>query len=160
LKDAYNGLSLFGVSALKAMKSILKYINLGYISNSPNISFYYLIETCSKSGLMVYQCWRGTNFTEDGVHQPICYTILRVLPWHTGNHLKDFTFKHNMITGTYNTRGQHYKGHYNFPLVNWHQKALNLDIIHKVVPVSKPLANWVNGDLNTQTTKVFGILLV
>lgn len=79
---------------------------------------------------------------------------------HTANRLKDFAFRHNMKTGTYNATGQHYCGHFDPRLINLRQQLLNLDKIRIHVPQSVPVSNWVNGDLYTQTTEVFGILPV
>jgi hypothetical protein len=162
LKDAQTGQPLFGPSAWKIVKSVLEHIRLGYISDPPNVPLYYPLGACSVTGLTIYRCWRGTNFTEGGVHRPIRHSmpISGVSPCHTANRLKDFTFRHNMQTGTYNTTGQHYSGHFDIELINTCQELLNSDLVRRGVPNSLPISNWVNGNLYVQTAEVFGILPV
>lgn len=160
LQDAQTGQPLFGRSTLKTVKSILEYIKLGYISDPPNIPLYYPLGVCSVTGLTRYRCWRGTNFTEGGVHRPIRHSmpISGVSPRHTANRLKDFGFRHNMRTGTYNTTGLNYTGHFDIQLINRRQQLLNSEAIRQAIPKSSPVANWVNGSMYVQTTEVFGIL--
>ncbi|KAF6745215.1 hypothetical protein DFP72DRAFT_1077806 [Ephemerocybe angulata] len=162
LKDAQTGQPLFSPSAWKSAKSVLEYIKLGYISDPPNIALYYPLGIDKKTRLTIYRCWRGTNFTKGGVHRPIrhCMPISGVSPRHTANRLKDYTFRHNMRTGTYNTTGQHYLGHFDIHLINKRQELLNSSRIHAAVPSSTPVGNWVNGNLYVRTTEVFGILPV
>ena len=54
-------------------------------TDPPNIPLHYCIGIIKKSGLPVYRCWRGTNFTEGGVHRPIrrSLPISGVSPEHT-----------------------------------------------------------------------------
>ncbi|KAF6743937.1 hypothetical protein DFP72DRAFT_1079352 [Ephemerocybe angulata] len=135
LKDAQTGQPLFSPSAWKSAKSVLEYIKLGYISDPPNIALYYPLGIDKKTRLTIYRCWRA-------------------------NRLKDYTFRHNMRTGTYNTTGQHYLGHFDIHLINKCQELLNSSRIHAAVPSSTPVGNWVNGNLYVRTTEVFGILPV
>jgi hypothetical protein len=160
IKDSKTGAPLFNGNAWKTTKSILEYIKMGYISDPPNVALYYRIGVCSKSGLPVYRCSRGTNFTEGGVHRPIwrCMPVSGVSPQHASNRLKDWVFAHNMRTGTYNTTGQPYRGHYDLQLINDRQELLNSEIIRNVIPQSQCVSGWVNGNLYVPTTEVFGIL--
>jgi hypothetical protein len=99
LKDAQTGLPLFNAQAWKVAKNILELIKAGYISDPPGVPLYYVIGIAKKSGLPIYRCWRGTNFTEGGVHRPIRHSlpIGGVSVRHTANRLKDFVFRHNML---------------------------------------------------------------
>lgn len=161
LKDAQSGLPLFSSNTWKTVKNILEIIKLGQISDPPGIPLYYCLGIAS-NGLPIYRCWHGTNFTEGAVHRPIRKSMpySGVSPRHTANRLKDFVFRHNMLVGTYNTTGQHYKGHFDIWLINERQSLLNSERIRQLIPKSQPVARWVNGDLYIQTTEVFGILPV
>ncbi|KAF6742765.1 hypothetical protein DFP72DRAFT_1104354 [Ephemerocybe angulata] len=162
LKDAQSGLPLFGTNTMKTVKNILVLIKRGFISDPPNIPLYYPIGVVAETGLTVYRCWRGTNFTEGGVHRPIrrSMPISGASPQHTCNRLIDFIFRHNMLTGTYNTTGQHYRGHFDIDLINLRHKLINSDIIRQSIPKATPLANWVDGNMYVRTTEIFGILPV
>ncbi|KAJ7579953.1 hypothetical protein C8J56DRAFT_1058250 [Mycena floridula] len=159
LKDAATGLPLFNAAAWKTIKNILELIKGGYISDPPDVELYSCLGTDS-NGLPIYSRGRGTNFTEGAVHRPIrhCLPIGGASPRHTSTRLKDFMLKHNLIVGTYNTTGQHYRGHYDLWLTNRRQRLLNSELIKQLIPSSSPLAGWVNGDLYVQTKEVFGIL--
>ncbi|KAF8876293.1 hypothetical protein CPB84DRAFT_1852998 [Gymnopilus junonius] len=161
LKDAQSGLPLFSANTLKTVKNILEIIKLGQISDPPGIPLYYCISIAS-NGLPIYRCWRGTNFTEGAIHRPIRKSMpySGVSPRHTATRLKDFVFRHNMLVGTYNTTGQHYRGHFDLWLINERQSLLNSEKIRQLIPKSQPVARWVNGNLYVQTTEVFGILPV
>ena len=99
LKDAQTSIPLFNAQAWKTVKNILELVKKGYISDPPGVSLYYVIGVCSKTNLPIYCCWRGTNFTEGGVHRPIRHSLPRggVSPRHTLTWLLDFIFHHNML---------------------------------------------------------------
>ena len=99
LKDAQTGIPLFNAQAWKTVKNILELIKKGYISDPPGVPLYYIIGVCNKTNLPIYRCWRGTNFTEGGVHRPIRHSLPRggVSPRHTLARLLDFIFHHNML---------------------------------------------------------------
>ena len=98
LKDAQTGVPLFSAQTWKVVKSVLELIKAGCVSDPPGVPLYYVIGIASSSGLPIYRCWRGTNFTEGGVHHPIRHSlpISGVSVRHTVNRLKDFIFHHNM----------------------------------------------------------------
>ncbi|KAF9000804.1 hypothetical protein BDZ89DRAFT_1170255 [Hymenopellis radicata] len=160
LKDAESGLPLFNAAAWKTAKNILVLVKSGYISDPPGLSLYHFLGYSSSSGLPIYQCFRGTNFTEGGVHRPIrhCMPLGGASPRHTVNRLLDFIFRHNMRVGTRNKTGTSYRGHFDPWLINQRQLLLNSEEVRSLVPASKPVAGWVNGDLYEPTTEVFGIL--
>lgn len=162
LKDAQSGLPLFNAEAWKTAQSILKMIKNGFISDPPNISLHYCIGIIKKSGLPVYRCWRGTNFTEGGVHRPIrrSLPISGVSPEHTYTRLKAYQFRHNMLVGTYNMTGQRYHGHFDLWLINELHELRNHHLTRLTIPESTTATGWVNGDLYVQTTEVYGILPV
>lgn len=54
--------------------------------------------------------------------------------------------------------GKRYRDHFDLWLINELQQLLNHDLTRKLIPSSQPAAGWVNGNLYTQTTEVFGIL--
>lgn len=99
LKDGQTGIPLFNAQAWKTVKNVLELIKKGYISDPPGVPLYYIIGVCSKTNLPIYRCWRGTNFTEGGVHRPIRHSLPRggVSPRHTLARLIDFIFHHNML---------------------------------------------------------------
>ncbi|KAK7047836.1 hypothetical protein VNI00_006164 [Paramarasmius palmivorus] len=62
-------------------------------------------------------------------------------------------------TGTFNTSGQRYRGHFDLWIINKRQRLINSDLTRVLVPGSRPLAGWVNAELYSQT-KVFGVLSI
>ena len=52
--------------------------------------------------------------------------------------------------------GQHYQHHFDIWLINSIQEMV--DLTSRVIPDSKPLAGWVNGNLYKPINEVFGIL--
>lgn len=98
LKDATTGLPLFNSAAWAVAKNVLELIRKGFLSDPPGIPLYYQLGV-DKFGLRLYRCFRGTNFTEGGVH-----THLRSrLPTsgagirHVCASLKDFILRHNLV---------------------------------------------------------------
>ena len=58
--------------------------------------------------------------------------------------------------GTYNSTGQHYRGHYSIWLTNeLQEKLVTLQEIFINPPI---ITNWVNGNLYQRSSEVFGIL--
>jgi hypothetical protein len=89
--------------------------------------------------------------------------------------LLDFILRHNLLVcdtsifhlilvestsqvGTFNSTGQHYRGHFDIWLTNNLQEMTVLT--KECIPDSQLLAGWVNGNLYVPTTEVFGILAV
>lgn len=103
LKDAQMGLPLFNASTWKTARNILVLICSGYISDPPGVPLYLCLGVES-NGLPHYRCFRGTNYTEGGVHRPIRHSlpISGVSPRHTSNHLTAFVYYHNItVTQAY-----------------------------------------------------------
>ncbi|KAJ7488604.1 hypothetical protein B0H11DRAFT_2230137 [Mycena galericulata] len=159
LKDAKTGLPLFNSAAWAVAKNVLELIQKGFVSDPPGISLYYLLKIESKTGLPLYRCIRGTNFTEGGVH-----THLRSrLPtsgasiWHVNACLKDFILRHNLIVGTFNSTGKRYRGHYSIWLINELEELLSYT--EAILSSHRETRSaWVNGNLYQPTDEVSGVL--
>ena len=69
LKDSITGQPLFSPAAWKSTHNILRTIQAGYLSDPLGIPLYYQVGLDRReNGLPIWQCIRGTNFTEGGVH--------------------------------------------------------------------------------------------
>ena len=63
---------LFTTDNWKTAKHVLDLIQNGYLSDPPGIPLYTVVGLDTKAGgLTIYQCARGTNATEGGVHKHI-----------------------------------------------------------------------------------------
>ncbi len=98
LRDAQTHLPLFNAAAWKTAKNILSLIRAGYISDPPGIPLYTCLGTSSTTGLPIYRCFCGTNFTEGAVHRPIRHSlpINGASPRHTSTRIVDYVYHHNM----------------------------------------------------------------
>ena len=87
---------LFSDKARKQAADILKSAHLGHISDPPGIALYYKMGIDS-DGLPFYQCARGTNSVEGGIHMPICQTFgsLHASPELSDALLCDFRHRRN-----------------------------------------------------------------
>jgi hypothetical protein len=54
--------------------------------------------------------------------------------------------------------GKRYREHFDLWVINELQELLNNNCTRQLVPLAQPMVGWVNGNLYTQTTEVFGIL--
>ena len=69
LKDATTRQPLFNKQHWHTTKQILDLIRQGFVSDPPGIPLYTTIGIDAKAAnLPIYRCFRGTNFTEGGVH--------------------------------------------------------------------------------------------
>lgn len=99
LKDSATGASLFTPDNWRTAKNILDLIYHAYLSDPPGIPLYTVIGLDSKSGLPIYRCSRGTNYTEGGVHThlrshlPTSGASIR----HLHARLLDFVLRHNLL---------------------------------------------------------------
>ncbi len=99
LKDATTCLPLFNRQNWHTSKQILDLIRQGFVSDPPNIPLYTTVGTDVKAGnLPIYRCFRGTNFTEGGVHTHICSRLpaSQVSICHIQACLTDFVLQHNL----------------------------------------------------------------
>ncbi|KAF8057979.1 hypothetical protein FPV67DRAFT_1525179 [Lyophyllum atratum] len=159
LKDAKTGLPLFNAAAWGVSKNILDLVRKGHVSDPPGIALYYQIGVDAKAGgLPIYRCIRGTNMTEGGVHThlrsrlPTSGVSIR----HVQSCLLDFILRHNLLVGTLNSTGRSFTGHYSIWLTN---KIQEMTIyIQDIVPDTRLLTGWVNGNLYTQSNEVSGVL--
>jgi hypothetical protein len=103
LKDSATGAPLFTPDNWCTAKNILDLIYHGYLSDPPGIPLYTVIGLDSKSGLPIYCCSRGTNYTEGGVHThlrshlPTSGASIR----HLHARLLDFVLRHNLLVFFY-----------------------------------------------------------
>lgn len=104
LKDAATQQPLFAKHNWNAARKILELVQLGYISDPPGIPLYTMIGVNKKAGnLPVYRCFRGTNFTEGGVHTHLrshLPTSGASIP-HVNACLTDFVLHHNLKVSNY-----------------------------------------------------------
>lgn len=56
--------------------------------------------------------------------------------------------------------GKRYRDHFDLWVINELQELLNNSYTRQLVPEAQSAIGWVNGNLYTQTTEVFGILPV
>lgn len=69
LRDEKTKKPLFSPHNWHAARQILELVRTGSLSDPPNFPLYIMIGLDAKCGnLPVYRCFRGTNFTEGGVH--------------------------------------------------------------------------------------------
>ncbi|KAJ3725737.1 hypothetical protein C8R42DRAFT_574618, partial [Lentinula raphanica] len=164
LKDAKTGSPLFNAAAWAVSRNILELIRKGFLSDPLDIPLYTPVGLDSKAGgLPIYRCFRGTNFTEGGVHRhftehlPQYGTSIR----HVHASLQDFVLCHNLRVGTFNSTGQPWGGHYSIWLTNELQEIL-LTIRHHNLISELPSGiipkGWINGNFYQSTTEVIGIL--
>ncbi|KAJ3964645.1 hypothetical protein EV361DRAFT_873842 [Lentinula raphanica] len=144
LKDVKTGSPLFNTAAWSVSRNILELIRKGYLSDPPGLALYTQVGVDSKAdGLPIYRCFRGTNFTEGGVHR----------------HLVEHLPKHGVSVRhvrTFNSTGQPWKSHYSIWLTNeLHEMLLTLrsnnlipEIPNGIIP-----AGWVNGNFYLPTTE-------
>ncbi|KJA22277.1 hypothetical protein HYPSUDRAFT_202294 [Hypholoma sublateritium FD-334 SS-4] len=161
LKDATTGLPLFAPQQWQSSKQILELIRQGFVSDPPGIPLYTCIGVDSKAcNLPIYRCFRGTNFTEGGVHThlrsklPTSGASIR----HVNASMLDFVLRHNLCVGTYNETGQAYQGHYDIWLTNSLQELLVF--VEDLLINPTHITGWVNGNLYTPTTETIGIISV
>ncbi|EKM73899.1 hypothetical protein AGABI1DRAFT_133904 [Agaricus bisporus var. burnettii JB137-S8] len=102
---------LFSTNNWQTANNVLNLIKNGYLSDPPGIPLYTIIGIDSRNGgLPLYRCARGTNTTEGGVHThirsrlPKFGTTIR----HVNASLLDYVLRHNILSGIFNTTGQHY----------------------------------------------------
>ncbi|KAJ7213648.1 hypothetical protein B0H12DRAFT_1275445, partial [Mycena haematopus] len=158
LKDAKTGLPLFNSAAWAVAKNVLELVQRGFVSDPPGISLYYCVKIELKTGLRLYRCIRGTNFTEGGVHThlrsrlPTSGVSIR----HVNACLKDFILRHNLVVGTFNSTGRCYHRHYSIWLINELEELLLYT--ENILEPSGAQAPWVNGNLYQPTTEVSGVL--
>ncbi|KAF7776631.1 hypothetical protein Agabi119p4_5024 [Agaricus bisporus var. burnettii] len=145
-------------SQWKMARNILELIRRGFVSDPPGISLYTQFGIDKQTGLPMYRCIRGTNTIEGGVHTHIKSRLPKfgVSIRHVQASLLDFTLRHNLLVGTYNSTGQHYRGHFSIWTMNRIQELL----MTLKDSFSKPiqLDGWVNGNMYIQTKEVIGIL--
>ncbi|KAJ3964742.1 hypothetical protein EV361DRAFT_976393 [Lentinula raphanica] len=157
LKDAKTGSPLFNAAAWAVSRNILELVRKGFLSDPLGVPLYTPVGLDSKAGgLPIYRCFRGTNFTEGGVHRhftehlPQQGTSIR----HVHASLQDFV-------GTFNSTGQPWGSHYSIWLTNELQELL-LMIQHSNFIPDLPTGiipkGWINGNFYLPTTEVIGIL--
>ncbi|KAJ3553058.1 hypothetical protein NP233_g12733 [Leucocoprinus birnbaumii] len=161
LRDAQTNQPLFNDTAVKVAKNLLALVRDGYLSDPPGIPLYTQIGIDKNFGnLPVYRCFRGTNYTEGGVHThlrprlPSSGASVR----HVNACLADFILRHNLLVGTFNSSGKRWDGHFDIWIIN------ELDELLAYVEDTYPGTNitrrpeWINGNLYAQTTEVSGVL--
>ncbi|KAJ3717330.1 hypothetical protein C8R42DRAFT_587212 [Lentinula raphanica] len=164
LKDVKTGSPLFNTAAWSVSRNILELIRKGYLSDPPGFALYTQIGIDSKAdGLPIYRCFRGTNFTEGGVHRHLVEHLPKhgVSVRHVHSCLQDFVLCHNLRVGTFNSTGKPWTGHYSIWLTNeLHEMLLTLRSNNLIseIPAGIIPAGWINGNFYLPTTEVTGIL--
>ena len=99
LLDAATNTPLFNRQAWKDAKNILKSIQLGLLSDPPDIALYFCMGVDKRhANLPIYCCARGTNATEGGVHHSghRQLPISGGSPRHAVARVQDFVLMHNL----------------------------------------------------------------
>ncbi|EKM73567.1 hypothetical protein AGABI1DRAFT_134505 [Agaricus bisporus var. burnettii JB137-S8] len=150
---------LFSTNNWQTANNVLNLIKNGYLSDPPGIPLYTIIGIDSRNGgLPLYRCARGTNTTEGGVHThirsrlPKFGTTIR----HVNASLLDYVLRHNILSGIFNTTGQHYRGHFSIWVTNQIQQLLMTLNDMFINPIQ--IGGWVNGNLYVPTSESLGIL--
>jgi hypothetical protein len=88
---------LFNDKAMEVAKNVLEMISKGYISDPFDVSLYRKVRT-DADGLSVYDCARGTNGLDGGVHRNIHrnFGSWNASPQLTNCLLNTYVFRHNM----------------------------------------------------------------
>ncbi|KAJ3819593.1 hypothetical protein F5880DRAFT_1616319 [Lentinula raphanica] len=164
LKDAKTGSPLFNAAAWAVSRNVLELVRKGFLSDPIGIALYTPVGLDSKAGgLPIYRCFRGTNFTEGGVHRhftehlPQYGASIR----HVHASLQDFVLCHNLRVGTFNSTGQPWGSHYSIWLTNELQELLLTIRHHNLIqdlPTGIIPKGWINGNFYLPTTEVIGIL--
>ncbi|KAG6815447.1 hypothetical protein H0H93_009785, partial [Arthromyces matolae] len=156
MKDS-NGNIVFDTALWQKAKNILKNIDNGLYSNSPNVQ-YYILRGYDRDGLATYTCGRGTNHVEGGVHQNIVcrFGSYNAAPRFAVNLIRDYCLHHNLKVGTFNRTGQQYTGSYDVWTLN-RLVRLRDQTRDNFLPDSRP-ASWVNSNDYEQSSESFGIL--
>ncbi|KAF7762010.1 hypothetical protein Agabi119p4_10002 [Agaricus bisporus var. burnettii] len=152
LLDPITKQPLFSASTWKVAKNLLELIRKGFISDPSNIPLYTRIGTDKKNGgLPIYRCCRGTNATEGGVHTHIRSRLPKfgVSVRHVHASLLDFTLRHNLLTGVYNSTGQRYRGHFSIWVTNEIQELLIS--LQEMFIQPTLISGWVNEDIRGQS---------
>jgi hypothetical protein len=105
---------LFASSEAKQMiLRLIKTATLGYLSDPPGISLYYIIGK-DRDGLNLYRTVRGTNSVEGGFHMPIrrVFGSLRASPQLAETILINWILRRNIKVGFHNRTGHQYRGHF------------------------------------------------
>jgi hypothetical protein len=157
--------------------NMLELIQNGFVSDLPDIPLYYTLGT-DENGLTLYRCFRGTNYTEGGVHRH----LIKRLPTsgvsiqHLHTRLMDFILYHNqhvcahpmslfdleiillyrLALLNFNSTGRPFKGRSSIWVTNELQEMLIL--LQDVITEPIFLKGWVNGNFYVPTTEVAGIL--
>lgn len=109
LKDAKAGSPLFNAEGWKAAMLLIKDLQEGFVSDPPDVALYSVLGICGGSdgtlrdGVNIYQCCRGTNATEGGVHQNIRrrFPTSGVSVRHAVAHLLDYRLMHSLIVSSF-----------------------------------------------------------
>ncbi|CAK5267877.1 unnamed protein product, partial [Mycena citricolor] len=159
LKDATTGLPLFNSAAWAVAKNILELIRKGFVSDPPSIALYSQRGVDKKTGLPLFRCFRGTNFTEGGVHTHLrsrMPTSGASIP-HVNATLKDFILCHNKRVGTMNSTGKPFRGHFFIWLTNEIQEYESA--LEDVMQARQESSIChVNGNFYLPTNEVSGVL--
>ncbi|KAJ3824864.1 hypothetical protein F5880DRAFT_1479370 [Lentinula raphanica] len=164
LKNAKTGSPLFNAAAWAVSRNVLELVRKGFLSDPLGVALYTPVGLDSKAGgLPIYRCFRGTNFTEGGVHRhftehlPQYGASIR----HVHASLQDFVLCHNLRVGTFNSTGQPWGSHYSIWLTNELQELLLTIRHHNLIqdlPTGIIPKGWINGNFYLPTTEVIGIL--
>ncbi|SJL13797.1 uncharacterized protein ARMOST_17245 [Armillaria ostoyae] len=161
LLDATTGQPLFNNAAWDKAKNILENIRLGYYSDPPGVTLY-RSDGYDSNGLQLYQCLRGTNNVEGGVHQNIAkrFGSYNASPRFAVNLIRDYCFTHNTSVGAKNRLQHTVFGSYDI----WTRNRLVALIDHTEAVFTNPakvrqcVTGWVNGGDYEPSAESFGIL--
>ncbi|KAJ3842724.1 hypothetical protein F5878DRAFT_697092 [Lentinula raphanica] len=110
---AGKGAPFFSDAANEMANRLLETIRLGFLSDPPGISLYYLMGR-DRDGLNLYRCIRGTNSIEGGLHMLLrrMFGALSASAELTEALLINWLVRRNKTVGYHNRTGQKYKNHF------------------------------------------------
>ncbi|KAJ3821689.1 hypothetical protein F5880DRAFT_1485618, partial [Lentinula raphanica] len=110
---AGKGAAFFSDAANEMAARLLETIRLGFLSDPPGISLYYLMGR-DRDGLNLYRCIRGTNSIEGGLHMLLrrMFGALSASAELTEALLINWLVRRNKTVGYRNRTGRKYKNHF------------------------------------------------
>ncbi|CEP11895.1 hypothetical protein [Parasitella parasitica] len=114
LKCSKSGRALFDKKSWEQATSVLKTVQLGHVSDPPDVQLYVKTGKKDKFKLTLYRCIRGTNSLEGGVHQNLIrkFGSFGAGPELANAMLTEYRLRHNTDVGSLNRYSVVHNGHY------------------------------------------------
>lgn len=114
LKCAKSGRALFDKKSWDQAAAVLRTVQLGHVSDPPDVQLYIKTGKLDDLKLTLYRCIRGTNSLEGGVHQNLIrkFGSFGAGPELANAMLTEYRLRHNLDVGSKNRHSVIYKSHY------------------------------------------------